>query len=121
MGQLKSPVVGTELKIKVGITVGNENWKDLSLDNPSPFTLDFYTTDPDDAVSVTGRAPNDIDQNDGTFLALVDTQSLTAGILQMRVTLDVYDPMFAGETELDDSRGYRREVALYNTGVKLYG
>ena len=119
MGTLKSPVVGTELKIKVGLKVGGTDWKDLPED--SAFTLYFYTGRGEE-VAVQGTAPSDI-ADDNTFLAIVDTEHTGAGNLQMKIVIDVADQDMAFELidpTSDDSAGYRREVAVYNTGVKIY-
>lgn len=120
MNTLKSPVVGTELKIKVGLKVGGTEWKDLPED--SPFTLYFYTGRGEE-VAVQGTAPGDINDDDNTFLAIVDTEHTGAGNLQMKIVIDVADQDMAFELidpTSDDSAGYRREVAIYNTGVKIY-
>ena len=124
MGSIKTPIVGTELKIRVGVTSGNKNWKDLDSDHPSDFTLQFYVGDFASAqsaskvVTITGEAPTDVP--DGTYLALVDTAVTGAGTLMLRVTLDEYDADYEDEPLSDESTGYRREIATYNTGIKVY-
>jgi len=118
MGTTKTPIVGTEIKVKVGVDVGGANWKDLDALHPSPFTLEFYTVK-DRTVSITGSAPTNI-ASDGTFTAVVDTGDTGSGTLQMRVTIDVYDDDMSGEAETDEAPGYRREIAIYNTGIKIY-
>lgn len=115
MGALKSPVVGTELKINVGLTVGGKNWGEL--ENNNPFELQFYTGS-GGTVTVTGSAPSDI--HDGIFMAKVDTAATGPGTISMKVILDVYDDDMSDEDSADESRGYRREVAVYNTGIKVY-
>jgi len=129
MGSLKTPVVGTELKMRVGVSTGNTNWKDLDANNPSIFTLEFYVGDyaaassADKVVTISGNAPTDIiktGDHAGTYLALVDTGKTGPGILMLRVTLDIYDEDMEDEPDSDESTGYRREVAEYNTRQRIY-
>lgn len=116
MGILKSPVVGTELKIKVGLTVGGTDWGELQ--NPASFTLSFYTGN-GGTVVVSDTTAN-LNPVDHTYLAIVDTAITGAGTILMKAVIDIYDTDMLDEPTTDESHGYRREVAIYNTGIKVY-
>lgn len=115
MGALRTPVVGTELKIKVGLTVGNVGWGDL--EEPAHFELRFYTGN---GGTVTVSGTTDQIEQDGTYMAIVDTAITGAGTIMMKAIIDIYDTDMENEPESDEAQGYRREVAIYNTGIKVY-
>lgn len=149
MGNTRSPIEGTQLKVRVGITIGGTVLAPTTEgENAVFYTLFFLGQDDSYAgVTITGDTTtnsSDID-SDGKLLCLVDTTYTGPGVLRLRATLDIPDNDFSEEdtdtedTDTEDTStentstentstgdssssttGYRREVAECSTGIRVY-
>lgn len=98
------PIVGTELKLLVRVLpIGDVHLQDMN------FTCHFYTRS-DSCVKV--EKSEMLFVSEDSYIALVDTSDLQAGVLRNRIIFDIPDSDFHD--------GYRREVTDVETGVKLF-
>jgi hypothetical protein len=96
--------IGTELKINVHIDpMGDLHMSDYN------FTARFYTRA---LKPVVVNKEDMIEVDSDNYIALVDTKTMTAGVIMMVVTCDIPDSDFAD--------GLRYEVsAPINTGIQI--
>lgn len=98
------PIVGTEFKVLVEIDpVDGVHMTDME------FTCQFYTRQ-DRPMTISKKRMIKVDDN--SYVALVDTTGMSAGVLRNRMTVDIPDKDF------DD--GYRREIVDVGAGTRIY-
>lgn len=94
---------GTELKISVALSCGGKTMDEMD------FVCDFYTSQ---AKVVRVEKAVMIRQEDGTYVAIVDTTGMASGTIQMKATAQIPDA--------DCPDGVRIEVSTIDTEIEVY-